>query len=1508
MSSGAESSEEDEAEAFSLEDEVDQADDESRSDEDDASDDGGNDDDDDGDDFTLESSKKKKRKRQPTRKSTTSRATNKKKKTASAKDDGSGAGEAKETIELHDEDMDVIDLGSDSPPPTSAAPRSKKPTAAQRRKSALKSAADDALSASQEARDAAFRAFATAPVSAQKSSHNDRGDAPPLPRPPPAAAASAPTTTAARDTVCTDDDDDVMEIAPFVPSVNKTSRHHAPAAAAAAASAWGSIGLGGSAAPAAKKNNASKAKPKSKSTTSADQDECISLVQEIIGGASVASADEIARYLENAEWNVEVAVDRILSSAWFSGGASGRASQPAAASVPQRPKPTNNAADVMTINDDEDDTAASSSRPATASRPSAAKKNATAQPSLDSSLSVPADFSIDFSSPVSTAPPAVAPDWDRKLLLILNVSGQSTTAGRNLLQAGDIVDFQRERFDPVGWSDQEREKEMEDAAANAAAIAAASAATSGKKKAPAKSKAKQPVPLISKRPTRILRFRKKDAPANSLEIGSVPQILTQIIAPLFDAHFIDLESSVLYCPPVVDFLTTITLSMSVYVRPSLFLYTPPPLVSNSPQTDNPFWRRIFAKKDAAAGAAPSHRWNPVEAFCRLLRECEVQPVASTEMELDEATTQTPMEEAHAAEEESKNQLEAASAAASSSAAPALVEPVYEEELEEAKAARSTGGGGSDGATVSRFQLESLYASAAVATRAIPEADAPPTFKAQLRPYQRQALHWMQMREAGDGDSKDVPTDGGAQPTTARRHALWDEYAFADPTETRFYVNPFSHELSLAFPPSTGSCRGGLLCDEMGMGKTAMMIALMLANHPANVILDTNENEEVERDATDTKTKTEEGEKEEENSDDVQVLSTTEVAPSAPADSASSAPAPAASSASASAPSSSAASAFFSLDSSRARHRRRYMTHNGVSGCTLVVCPMSLISQWRDEIARFSDLETSVYYGGAKDRRKTANFADFDVIITSYGVLAAEYRVVAQAQLTANATAVAAGQSPAPLAPKAVLALSPLLGTHFWRLVIDEAHVIRSRSTETSRAVCQLRGDRRWAVSGTIIQNKLDDVYAPLHFLREEPWSSWGWWHAVISQPFERQDTVALQRLRAILAPLMLRRTKAMRTLTGESIVELPPRVDETIQCEFTDQEREFYTALYTRSRAQFEGLVSTGHVLNKYIQVLTLLLRLRQCCDHPFLVLGGTRDQSDKEFEDDINRFIHRFASRVDLRADGAPSLQYLEAISNDLKKSRKDGGDDENEEGNCSICLGPPETPVMTECAHRFCRECITPLFNARGLARCPLCRSVIDSAKLFLVPETKRRTIDPVAQWQHSSKTTRLMSELRTIRDGPDTTVKVLIFSQWTSMLDLVEIPLRAEGFTFLRLDGSLTQRDREQVLRRFANDASARIMLISLKAGGVGLNLVSASVVFLVDSWWNPAVEEQACQRVHRIGQTKTVYVKRLIVVGSVEERILELQAKKQMLAQSISAAGTDEQKQVRMQDLVDLFRET
>ncbi|HTJ42654.1 MAG TPA: DEAD/DEAH box helicase [Kofleriaceae bacterium] len=149
-----------------------------------------------------------------------------------------------------------------------------------------------------------------------------------------------------------------------------------------------------------------------------------------------------------------------------------------------------------------------------------------------------------------------------------------------------------------------------------------------------------------------------------------------------------------------------------------------------------------------------------------------------------------------------------------------------------------------------------------------------------------------------------------------------------------------------------------------------------------------------------------------------------------------------------------------------------------------------------------------------------------------------------------------------------------------------------------------------------------------------------------------------------------------------------------------------------------------------------------------------------------------------------------------------------------------------------------------------------------------------------QSAESSSKVEVLLEALADAAADGHKALVFSQWTSLLDLIEPHLRAQDIAFTRLDGST--RDRQGVVAEFQADGGPPVMLISLKAGGTGLNLTAADHVFLVDPWWNPAVEDQAADRAHRIGQDKPVMVYRLVARDTVEERILSLQASKRALA--------------------------
>jgi non-specific serine/threonine protein kinase len=150
-----------------------------------------------------------------------------------------------------------------------------------------------------------------------------------------------------------------------------------------------------------------------------------------------------------------------------------------------------------------------------------------------------------------------------------------------------------------------------------------------------------------------------------------------------------------------------------------------------------------------------------------------------------------------------------------------------------------------------------------------------------------------------------------------------------------------------------------------------------------------------------------------------------------------------------------------------------------------------------------------------------------------------------------------------------------------------------------------------------------------------------------------------------------------------------------------------------------------------------------------------------------------------------------------------------------------------------------------------------------------------------------------------------KVLIFSQFLGMLALIKEKLNKEGISHVYFDGSSTSAERERAIQEFQNNPECRVFLISLKAGGIGLNLTAADYVYIVDPWWNPAVEQQAIDRTHRIGQTKNIFAYRLICKDTLEEKMLQLQERKRNLANELVSDDNAFMKRLTKDDIAFLF---
>lgn len=227
-----------------------------------------------------------------------------------------------------------------------------------------------------------------------------------------------------------------------------------------------------------------------------------------------------------------------------------------------------------------------------------------------------------------------------------------------------------------------------------------------------------------------------------------------------------------------------------------------------------------------------------------------------------------------------------------------------------------------------------------------------------------------------------------------------------------------------------------------------------------------------------------------------------------------------------------------------------------------------------------------------------------------------------------------------------------------------------------------------------------------------------------------------------------------------------------------------------------------------------------------------------------------------------------------------------------CAICLDNLEQPVITACAHAFDKACIEQVIERQH--KCPMCRAEIKDANNLVSPATElgedtgANDVDPNAT---SSKVEALIKILTAKGQAEGT--KTVVFSQWTSFLDILEPHIKGHGIHFVRIDGKMNSKKRDQAITEFSNEPNCTVLLASLNVCSVGLNLVAASQVILCDSWWAPAIEDQAMDRVYRLGQTRETTVWRLVMEGSIEDRVLEIQENKRLLSMT-ALSETDNKK--------------
>ncbi|WP_459549488.1 DEAD/DEAH box helicase [Nocardia sp. X0981] len=420
------------------------------------------------------------------------------------------------------------------------------------------------------------------------------------------------------------------------------------------------------------------------------------------------------------------------------------------------------------------------------------------------------------------------------------------------------------------------------------------------------------------------------------------------------------------------------------------------------------------------------------------------------------------------------------------------------------------------------------------------------------------------------------------------------------------------------------------------------------------------------------------------------------------------------------------------------------------GPTVLVCPMSVIGNWQREAERFApDLRVLVHHGAGRAQGPAldAAVAEADLVLTTYALLARD--------------------------------IADLSRQRWERVVLDEAQHIKNAATRQARAARTLPARHRLALTGTPVENRLEELRSILDFAVPKLLGSPQTFRARFAVPIEREnDRNAVTRLRTVTAPFLLRRVK-----TDPAVIsDLPDKLEMTVRANLTVEQAALYQAVVEDMLEKLrdaEGMARKGAVLGA-------LTRLKQVCNHPAHFLGDS--------------------------------------------------------------------SALLRRGEHR--------------------------SGKLALVEDVLESVL----------------------AEGE----KALLFTQFREFGALI-VPYLSERFgtRVPFLHGGVPKRRRDRMVAEFQESAGPPIMLLSLKAGGTGLNLTEANHVVHLDRWWNPAVENQATDRAFRIGQRRAVQVRKLVCVDTIEERIDEMITGKRELADLTVGVGENWITELGNDDLAELF---
>ncbi|KNE61326.1 hypothetical protein AMAG_07063 [Allomyces macrogynus ATCC 38327] len=461
--------------------------------------------------------------------------------------------------------------------------------------------------------------------------------------------------------------------------------------------------------------------------------------------------------------------------------------------------------------------------------------------------------------------------------------------------------------------------------------------------------------------------------------------------------------------------------------------------------------------------------------------------------------------------------------------------------------------------------------------------------------------------------------------------------------------------------------------------------------------------------------------------------------------------------------------------------------------TLVVAPLALLEQWRMEVEEKATGALSVLvHHGPKRPTSGRELEQYDVVLTTYQVVVSE--------LPPGAKDKSKGKDATTDLPVPEGVAKALYQATYHRIILDEAHTIKSRETQSALGCRRLRATMRFCLTGTPIQNSIDELASPFEFFADL-------FKRDIVAVMGFMPDLAIQRLRVLLSMYVLRRTKALLSILPRKTI-----VHEVL--ELTPAERSFYQQVQSRVR---QAVREDGGSTQGFTFYWKLLLRMRQAVNHPMLFDGSFELAGS---DDDLNA-----------TTDGGD----LGGIADLFRGLRFDD-------------KARDQTPAPAS-RHKRVETEISSTEQER-----------VVQVDFRPVPQFSRgggRRRD----WE-STKIARAMHILHSSHrdDSALKTPKTIVFSQFTSMLDIMERAFNYDGMLFERFDGKMTRPQKENALAR-------RIILLDL--------------------WWNPQIESQAFDSVHRLGQEHAVIVHKLTCKETIEDRILALQDRKRQVASDVLA---------------------